>query len=120
VTGSVKETVQQVNLAAEGLRNVPIPGFHFPTTVGPFNNFDARATLSESVSVTALRNWRSSQKSVHSAELSLQDSRELVTLAVAGAYLQIIAAAARVPTAIAQIEPLRPSISRPSIATPVA
>ncbi len=105
VVGSVKETVEQVNLAAEGLRiNVPILGFHFPTTVGPFNNFDARATLNESVSVTALRNWRSSQENVHSAELSLQDSRELVTLAVAGSYLQIIAAAARIQTAMAQIE----------------
>ena len=30
VMGSVKETVQQVNLAAEGLRiNVPIPDFYF-------------------------------------------------------------------------------------------
>lgn len=105
VMGSVKETVQQINLAAEGLRiNVPTPGFHFPTTVGPFNNFDARATLNESVSITAVRNWRSSQENVRSAELSLQDSRELVTLAVAGSYLQIIAAAARIQTAMAQIE----------------
>ncbi len=105
VTGGVRETVQQVNLAAEGLRiNVPIPGFHFPTTVGPFNNFDARATFTESVSLTALRNWRSSQENARSAELSIQDSRELVTLAVAGSYLQIIASAARIQTAQAQIE----------------
>ncbi len=103
--GSVRETVQQINLAAEGLRiNVPIPGFHFPTTVGPFNNFDARASFSESVSVTALRNWRSSQENARSSELSVQDSRELVTLAVAGSYLQIIASAARIQTALAQIE----------------
>jgi outer membrane protein TolC len=108
VTGSVRETVQQINLVAEGLRiSAPIPGFRFPTILGPFNNFDARATFNENLSVTALRNWRSSQENVHSAELSFQDSRELVALAVAGSYLQLIAAAARIQTAQAQIETAR-------------
>lgn len=79
LTGHVSETVQQINLVAEGLRiSVPIPGFTFPKIVGPFNNFDAWANFTESVSLTGLRNWRSSARS---AELSLKDSRELVALA---------------------------------------
>jgi len=105
INGHVQETVQQINLAAEGLRiSLPIPGFHFPTVVGPFNYFDARATLSEGVSLTGLRNIRASREDEHSAQLSLKDSRELVTLAVVGSYLQIIAAAARIQTANAQIQ----------------
>jgi hypothetical protein len=43
LTGSVRENLQQVNLAAEGFRlQLPIPGFTFPSVV-TFNNFDARA-----------------------------------------------------------------------------
>jgi outer membrane protein TolC len=108
VTGHVSETVQQINLVAEGLRiSVPIPGFTFPKIVGPFNNFDARANFTENVSLTGLRNWRSSQENARSAALSLKDSRELVALAVSGSYLQIIASAARIQTVRAQIETAR-------------
>lgn len=105
ITGDAHETVQQIDLVAEGLRiNVPIPGFHFPTVVGPFNYFDARASLNEGVSLTSLRNWHSAREGVRSAELSFKDSRELVAMAVAGSYLQIIAASSRIQTARAQIE----------------
>jgi len=105
ITGSVQEAVQQTNLAAEGLRiNVPIPGFHFPTIVGPFNYFDAQANFSESLSLTGIRNWRSAQQNARSVELSNQDARDLVALAVAGSYLQILASAARIQTAKAQID----------------
>ena len=105
ITGGVRETVQQINLAAEGLRiSVPIPGFHFPTVVGPFNYFDARANFNENLSLTGYHNWRSSQQYVHAAELSLKDSRDLIALAVSGSYLQLLASAARIETVKAQIE----------------
>jgi outer membrane protein TolC len=106
--GNVRETVQQINLAAVGFKfTTPIPGFRVPPIIGPFNNIDARATLTESLSVTNLRNWQSSREIARSAELSIQDSRELVTLAVAGTYLQITAYAARIQTARAQIDTAR-------------
>jgi len=105
INGTVRETVQQINLAAQGLRiKVPIPGFTFPTVVGPFNYFDARASFSESLSVTGIKNWRSSQQNARSAALSTKDSQELVTLAVTGSYLQILASTARIETAKAQID----------------
>lgn len=105
VNGHVLETVEQINLAAMGLRfNLPIPGLKFPTVVGPFNYFDARASMNETLSVTGLRNLKSSRELQRSANLSQKDSRELVTLAVAGFYLQVIAAGARIQTANAQIE----------------
>ena len=104
LTGGVRETVQQINLAAVGLRiNLPQPGFSFPTIVGPFNYFDARAYFNETASITGLRNWRATGELSRAAELNTKDSREIVTLAVANAYLQIIASAARVDTVRAQI-----------------
>ena len=54
--------------------------------------------------MTGIRNWRSSQQNAHSAALSVKDSQELVTLAVAGSYLQLIASSARIVTAKAQID----------------
>jgi len=105
IFGNVRESVQKINLAAEGFRiTVPIPGFQFPTVIGPFNNFDARASVSENLSFTSFRNWQSSRELAHSADLSLQDSRDLVALAVSGSYLQITASAARIQTAKAQLD----------------
>jgi outer membrane protein TolC len=104
LTGGVRETVEQVNLVALGLKlNLPLPGVRIPTVVGPINYFDARAYLTETASVTALRNWRSSRESFRAADLSVRDSREIVSLAVANAYLQLIASAARIQTVRAQI-----------------
>jgi len=105
ITGGVSENVQQINLATFGLLfTIPIPGVQFPTVVGPFNYFNAQANLEESLSVTGLRNWRSAKQTVRSAELSALDARELVSLAVAGSYLQILASTARIQTVRAQIE----------------
>ncbi len=106
INGSLRESVQQINLAAEGLR-FRVPGFNFPSVVGPFNYFDARATFTESLSATGVRNWKAGRENARSAELSIQDSRELISLAVAGSYLQLISSAARIQTAMAQIETAR-------------
>jgi len=103
ITGGVRESVEQIDLAAQGLR-ISIPGFNFPSVIGPFNYFDARANFTESLSLTGLRNWRASQANAHSAELSAKDSRELVALAVAGSYLQLLASSARIETARAQLD----------------
>ncbi len=103
INGRIAETVQQINLAAEGFR-FHVPGFNFPTVVGPFNYFDARGTFTESLSATGVRNWKSSRENARSAELSVQDSRDLISLAVAGSYLQLISSTARIKTAMAQIE----------------
>ncbi|MBV8847229.1 MAG: TolC family protein [Bryobacterales bacterium] len=105
VAGGLRETVQQIDLATIGLHpNIPIPGFSFPTIVGPFNYFDLRASFTQSFSMTGLRSWRSSQENTRSSELSFKDARQVVTLAVAGSYLQLLASAARIDTARAQIE----------------
>jgi outer membrane protein TolC len=93
-------------LRAEGLRiSVPIKGFTFPSIVGPYNYYDLRATLTQSVAdMTAINNYRASREVVKADEQSVQDSRDLIVLATGGAYLQAIAAKARVESARAQLQ----------------
>jgi outer membrane protein TolC len=106
LNGALREAVQQTNLRAEGLRiNLPVKGFAFPTIVGPFNYFDLRATLTQSVAdMTAINNYKASKEIVKADEQSMQDARDLIVLATGGAYLQAIAARARVESAKAQLE----------------
>jgi outer membrane protein TolC len=102
---SLSETVQQVNLQALGVRfNVPIAGFSPPTIVGPFNYFDVRASLSQTVfDLTARNNYRASKEIARANELSVDDARDLIVLAVGGTYLQVIAAKSRIDAARAQL-----------------
>jgi outer membrane protein TolC len=104
--GSLSETVMQTDLRAEGLRiSSPFPGFGIPSIVGPFNYFDLRARLTQTVAdMTALNNYRSAKETLHADEFFAQDSKDLVVLAVGGAYLQVIAARARVESAKVQLE----------------
>ncbi len=106
VNGYLRETVEQVNLAALGFRfNFNFPGITIPTIVGPFNYYDLRATLTQTVAdLTALNNYRSARELVKANEASLRDARDLVVLAAGGAYLQVQAAQARVRSAQAQID----------------
>jgi outer membrane protein TolC len=106
LSASLSETEQQTNLAVAGIHfNSPIPGLSIPTVVGPFNYFDLRARLTQSIAdLTAWKNYRSAQANARASELSAKDARDVVTLAVGGAYLQVIAARARVASARAQLQ----------------
>ena len=97
INADVTEAAMQTNLAAQGLR---FPGF--PTIIGPFGYFDARAHLSEDLSYSAYLRSRGAAENEAAARFSYKDARDLVTLAVGNAYLQALAGAARVETAIAQ------------------
>src|SRR5262249_27565019 len=85
--------------------NVPIPRFQFPTIVGPFNYSDFRVTLAQTVfDRTAIDNYRSAKTIMRADEFSINDARDLTVLTVDGAYLQVIAAKARLDAARAQLE----------------
>src|SRR4029079_11176169 len=105
INASLSETVQQTNLQALGVRfNFPIAGFSPPTIVGPFNYFDLRATLSQTVlDFTARNNYLATKEIARANELSVADARDLVVLAVGGTYLQVIAAKSRIDAARAQL-----------------
>lgn len=106
LNGTLSETVQQTDLRAEGLRfSSPIPGFGIPSIVGPFNYFDLRAHLTQTVAdFAALNNYRSTKETLRANQLFGQDAKDLVVLAVGGAYLQVIADQAKVVSARAQLD----------------
>ena len=103
-SGYLAETLQQISLGAEGLR-FKIPGFTIPPTIGPFNNIDLRGSLSQSiVDLSAWSNYRSSRDVVRASQFAARDAREMVVLAVCGAYLQVTATKERVKSAHAQLD----------------
>ena len=101
------ETSTQINLAAFGFKfNIPPGvGFSIPTVVGPFQYSQLLGNLTQSVwDPVARRNWHASQESERASNLSARDAREMVVLAVAGAYLQTIATDAQVISQRAQVD----------------
>lgn len=102
VQGQVQENVQTQSVAALGLSKI------FPTpsrVIGPFNYFDARISLSQSLfNFKNVENARAASEGLKSAQYSYKDARELVVLAVGNAYLQAIANAARIETTQAQVK----------------
>ena len=86
------EVSQQSSLAQFGFR---IPGV--PRVIGPFNYLDMRAYLNQSVfNWNYIQKERAATQNLKAADYTYQDARELVVLVVGNAYLQAIAAAARV------------------------
>ena len=103
VNGSALDNVQTSNLRALGF-HFQFPGFSIPAVVGPFNYIDFRARLSQSVfDFTALNNYRASNDVTNANRFAAQDARDLIVLAVGGAYLQLIAAKARMASEEAQL-----------------
>jgi outer membrane protein TolC len=100
------DTVAQTNLAAFGfVFNLP-PGLNFsiPSVVGPYNYSQAQVSLTESIyDPVARRNWSVAKELERASGLSAKDARELVVMAVAGAYLQATATAARIDSQRAQV-----------------
>jgi len=102
---------QQINLAALGFTSIKLPvgaGFSFPTVIGPFHYMDARAGLAQTLlDYTRLRNYRAARQNGEAVQFAAQDARDLVVLAVTGAYLQVISSYARVDSSRAQVETAR-------------
>src|SRR5215831_2862689 len=99
-----QEAVQTESLTALGLKGSTL-GVPVPRVIGPFNYFDLRANLAQSIfNFRSLEKERAASASLKAAQFSLKDAREVVVLAVGNSYLQEIAAAARVETAEAQVK----------------
>jgi outer membrane protein TolC len=99
VTGHLSETRQKLNLSAFGF---PLPA-GFPSVVGPFNLFDARVFVSQSVvDLKELNELRAEVHNTAAAEYSYKSARDLVVLVAGNAYLQALAASARADSARAQ------------------
>jgi len=104
----LKQAVQQVDFAAEGLR---IPGF--PTVVGPFGYQDLRAYFDWSVvNINSLRNYLAAKHNFNAAQLSAQDARDFVVLTVGNAYLLVLADEANVASVEAQVGTAKVSLDQ--------
>ncbi len=99
VNSLVSETVEQLNL-----RTLGVEVKSFPSVVGPFNFFDARAArLTQAIDLVRLGNLRAARENLRAAKLAVRDAEDLIVLAVAGSYLNIIASNARIEAAAAQV-----------------
>jgi len=101
VNASISQTVEQVNLRALGLK-LPFPGF--PVVVGPFGVQDARGNVSQKLfDWNSVENLRASNERLKASQNSYKSSRDLVVLAVANAYLQVIADSSTIESQQAQL-----------------
>lgn len=111
LSGRIQENVQTESLAALGFNKLfPLfapPGgtANVPRVLPAFNYFDARLNLGQSLfNFKNLERERAATESEKAAKLNYKDAREMVVLAIGNAYLQAIAAGARVETAEAQVK----------------
>jgi outer membrane protein TolC len=104
VNGRVTETRQTINLAAFGFSGGPDSPFaNIPTLVGPFNVFDARVYLSQSIfDINAINTTRAESHNLEAAKLLQRSARDLVINVAGTMFIQALAASARADTARAQ------------------
>lgn len=103
--GTVTFTNQTRNLEAFGIRFPSVPGFSFPTLVGPFDVFDARANLTQSIlDMSSIRRYQASKVTIEAVKRDQEHTRNQVTELVARAYLAASRAQATVSTAASNVE----------------
>jgi len=106
ISAGASETVQQLNLGTVGLSGLNVPGI--PTVVGPFSYSSVDASISQTLfSYEFIQRFRAARTAEQAAQLSYQDTLDVVTLTVGNAYLQIIEASSRIRAQEAQVQNAR-------------
>jgi outer membrane protein len=102
---SVQDRRQTTNLHAFGLNFPTPPGFGFPSIVGPYSVFDARATAQQSVfDFSNIGKYRASRTSLGATKSDFDATRNQVSDQVAKAYLACLRTDAALETAKADVE----------------
>lgn len=103
LNAAISEELERANLRTMGVETP-----QFPTAV-TFNFYDARAARLEQsvVDLVRVENLHSATEAVHAAINGARNARDLIVLAVAGSYLQLVASEARIQAAEAQVESAR-------------
>jgi outer membrane protein TolC len=104
VSGTAYQASVTQNLAALGFQPGTFPGIT-NTFIGPFNNFDARARLVQTVfDLSALKNYKAGRAGVRVAEYEERLAREQVASGTALVYLEALRAGRAVEAARANVE----------------
>ncbi|HMF74365.1 MAG TPA: TolC family protein [Bryobacteraceae bacterium] len=105
ISAEGQQVFENLSFKEIGLKLPAIPGLPgLPPTTGGFGYQDARVSVTQSLYSAELREQYKARKSAEKASvLSIRDSRDVVVFAVGTAYLQVIASAARVETAKAEL-----------------
>jgi outer membrane protein len=104
VSGTAYQANVTQNLAALGFQPGTFPGIT-NTFIGPFNNFDARARLVQTIfSLAAIRNYQAGRAGVRVAELEETLAREQVATFTALTYLEALRSAREVEATRADLE----------------
>ncbi|WP_263384295.1 TolC family protein [Granulicella arctica] len=108
VNAAASYSVEQINLAAEGIK---FPGLN--PIIGPFQVIDFRAYLTQNlVNVPALQSYISAKHSFEAAKLTAQDAKDMVVLTVGNAYLLCIADQARITAVQAELATSKVSLDQ--------
>jgi len=102
ITGQLNAIEQQINLQAFGFL-FSVPGI--PFIVGPYGYQSVQANAALTIfDYTAFSNYKGTREDTKASLLSIKNARDLVVQAVGNSYLQIMADAARITAARAEIE----------------
>jgi outer membrane protein TolC len=100
INAHITEAAEQLNLLALGVPASFLRGAS--PIVGPFYVFDARPTVTENVSLNALRQLRAARESLTASQWDVRNARELVVLFVGAGYIQALSDQARIDSIQAQ------------------
>jgi outer membrane protein TolC len=104
ISGQAYQVSLTENLAALGFQPGIFPGIS-STFLGPFNNFDARVQLVQSVfNLSAINQYRAGRAGVQVAEWQEQLTREQVATGTALLYLEVLRTGRSVAAANANVE----------------
>ncbi len=108
VTANASYTVQQIDLAAFGLK---FPGIN--PIIGPFQVEDFRGYLTQNlVNLQSFQSYLAARHNFEAAKLTAQDARDLVVLTVGNAYLLLIADQARIKAVQAEMDSAKVSLDQ--------
>jgi outer membrane protein len=104
ISGTAYQASLTENLAAIGFKPGLLPGFG-STFIGPFNNFDARANLVQTIfNLSSILNYQAGRAGVRIARLQEELAREQVATGVALNYLEALRAERSVSAAEANVD----------------
>ena len=99
VDAGVSEHVEQLSAATLGIR---IP--QVPRVIGPFSYSAAQASASQTLfSFESIQRFRAARNAEQAAQLTYNDTLDVITLIVGNAYLAVIEAGSRIAAAEAQV-----------------